>query len=71
LSPLLYLPSVYRLLEAHDLITSPAFALMKAADTFQQPTTAPSHQAQLAEEIVETLNSQICQEKSLMTLGIK
>jgi putative transposase len=34
--------SVYRLLKAHDLITSPAFILMKAADTFAQPTTAPN-----------------------------
>ena len=34
--------SVYRLLKAHDLITSPAFVLMKAADTFQHPTTAPN-----------------------------
>ena len=33
--------SVYRLLKAHDLITSPAFILMKAADTFAHPTTAP------------------------------
>ena len=33
--------SVYRLLKAHDLITSPAFVLMKAADRFQHPTTAP------------------------------
>jgi len=33
--------SVYRLLKAHDLITSPAFVLMKAADKFQHPTTAP------------------------------
>jgi len=32
--------SVYRLLKAHDLITSPAFVLMKAANKFQQPTTA-------------------------------
>src|SRR5260221_1112598 len=32
--------SVYRLLKAHDLITSPAFILMKAADRFAQPTTA-------------------------------
>ena len=32
--------SVYRLLKAHDLITSPAFLLMKAADTIAQPTTA-------------------------------
>jgi transposase InsO family protein len=32
--------SVYRLLKAHDLITRPAFVLMKAADKFQQPTTA-------------------------------
>jgi putative transposase len=28
------------LLKAHDLVTSPAFILMKAADTFAQPTTA-------------------------------
>jgi len=34
--------SVYRLLKAHDLITSPAFILMKAADHFVQPTTAPN-----------------------------
>ena len=34
--------SVYRLLKAHDLITSPAFVLMKAADKFQHPTTAPN-----------------------------
>ena len=32
--------SVYRLLKAHDLITSPAFIVMKAADRFQHPTTA-------------------------------
>ena len=34
--------SVYRLLKAHDLITSPAFILMKAADRFAHPTTAPN-----------------------------
>ena len=34
--------SVYRLLKTHDLITSPAFILMKAADTFQHPSTAPN-----------------------------
>jgi putative transposase len=34
--------SVYRLLKAHDLITSPAFILLKAADTFAHPTTAPN-----------------------------
>ena len=33
---------MYRLLKAHDLITSPAFILMKAADTFAHPTTAPN-----------------------------
>jgi putative transposase len=32
--------SVYRLLKARDLITSPAFILMQAADRFAQPTTA-------------------------------
>ena len=34
--------SVYRLLKAHDLITSPAFILMKAADRFAHPTSAPN-----------------------------
>ena len=32
--------SVYRLLKAHDLITSPAFIVMKASNTFQDKTTA-------------------------------
>ena len=32
--------SVYRILKAEGLITSPAFILMKAADRFQNPTTA-------------------------------
>ncbi len=31
--------SVYRLLKAQDLITSPAYILMQASDTFQQPST--------------------------------
>jgi putative transposase len=34
--------SVYRLLKGHGLITSPAFVLMKAADRFANPTTAPN-----------------------------
>ena len=34
--------SVYRLLKAHDLITSPAFTVIKAADAFTEPTTAPN-----------------------------
>src|SRR6202007_1398349 len=33
--------SVYRLLKAHDLIASPAFIVMKAADGFKDKTTAP------------------------------
>src|SRR6201988_895053 len=33
---------VYRLLKDHGLITSPAFILMKAADSFTKPTTAPN-----------------------------
>jgi putative transposase len=32
--------SVYRLLKAHDLITSPAFIVVKAADEFHSKTTA-------------------------------
>jgi len=31
--------SVYRLLKAHDLITSPAYILMQARDKFQHPAT--------------------------------
>ena len=34
--------SVYRLLKAHDLITSPAFVVVKAAEAFAEPTTAPN-----------------------------
>ena len=34
--------SVYRLLKAHDLIASPAFVVIKAADTFHDKTTAPN-----------------------------
>ncbi len=34
--------SVYRLLKAHDLITSPAFVVIKAADQFKDKTTAPN-----------------------------
>jgi putative transposase len=34
--------SVYRLLKAQDLIASPAFIVMKAADEFKDKTTAPN-----------------------------
>ena len=34
--------SVYRLLKAHDLIASPVFIVMKAADEFKDKTTAPN-----------------------------
>ncbi len=34
--------SVYRLLKARDLITSPAFVVIKAADEFRDKTTAPN-----------------------------
>ncbi len=34
--------SVYRLLKAHDLITSPAFVVIKAADAFHTKTTRPN-----------------------------
>jgi putative transposase len=38
--------SVYRLLKAHDLIASPAFIVIKAADAFKDKTTAPNQLAQ-------------------------
>ena len=34
--------TVYRILKQNNLITSPEFILMKAADRFQNPTTAPN-----------------------------
>ncbi len=34
--------SVYRLLKFHDLITSPAYVVIKAADEFKDKTTAPN-----------------------------
>ncbi len=34
--------SVYRLLKSHDLITSPAYIAIKAADEFKDKTTAPN-----------------------------
>ena len=34
--------SVYRLLKAHDLITSPAFVVIKAADAFKDKTVRPN-----------------------------
>ncbi len=34
--------SVYRLLRAHDLITSPAYVVIKAADAFHTKTMRPN-----------------------------
>ena len=34
--------TVYRLLKAHDLITSPAYVVIKAADRFHTQTTRPN-----------------------------
>ncbi len=34
--------SVYRILRAHDLVTSPAFVVIKAADAFREKTTGPN-----------------------------
>ena len=41
--------SVYRLLKAHDLITSPAFIVIKAADEFTDKTTVPNEMWPLGE----------------------
>lgn len=38
--------SVYRLLKAHDLITSPAFVVIKAANEFKDKTTRPNEMLQ-------------------------
>lgn len=34
--------SVYRLLKSYDLITSPAYVVVKAADEFRDKTTRPN-----------------------------
>ena len=41
--------SVYRLLKARDLIASPAFIVIKAADAFKDKTTAPNQLWHLSE----------------------
>jgi transposase-like protein len=41
--------SVYRLLKAHDLITSPAYGVIKAADEFKDKTTAPNQTCPLGD----------------------
>ena len=33
---------MYRILKAHDLITSPAYVLIRAADRFEYPTKRPN-----------------------------
>jgi len=38
--------SVYRLLKAHDLVPSPAFIVVKAADVFKDKTSAPNQLCQ-------------------------
>jgi putative transposase len=40
--------SVYRLLKAHDLITSPAYIVIKAAEAFKDKTSAPTQRASFA-----------------------
>ena len=52
--------SVYRLLKARDLIASPAFIVIKAADAFKDKTTAPNQlwRAPLAGRLTPTSMSQ-------------
>ena len=40
--------SVYRLLKSHDLITSPAYIVIRAADEFKDKTTAPNQMWQMS-----------------------
>jgi putative transposase len=44
--------TVYRLLKAHDLITSPAFVVIKAADEFKDKTTRPNEMWQTDFKII-------------------
>jgi putative transposase len=63
--------SVYRILKAQDLITSPAFVVIKAASEFREKTTAPN---QLWQTISPTSRSSAgagstCR-RSLMTIRV-
>lgn len=46
--------TVYRLLKAHDLITSPAFIVMKGAKEFQDKTAKPNEMWQTDFEVLES-----------------
>ena len=59
--------SVYRLLKAYDLITSPAFIVMKAADEFKDKTTAPD-QLRCVKGLVPAARSSPFRPRGLRTL---
>ena len=56
--------SVYRLLKAYDLITSPAFVVIKAANEFKDKTTAPN------EMLLSAMLRIACRAKGRQTLPI-
>ena len=57
--------SVYRILKAFDLITSPAFILLKAADKFAHPTTRVNEQTSTGRH-VPVINIDFSEEESLV-----
>ena len=60
--------SVYRLLKAHGLITSPAFVVIKAADEFRDKTTAPNQLWQSAHSSSRLPSRSACQLSKLTSL---
>ena len=56
---------VYRLLKAHGFISSPAYIVKKAADEFQDKTTAPCNSCSDVGmdnvEVMEPLLNEFCQ----------
>ena len=59
--------SVYRLLKAHDLIASPAFIVMKAADEFKDKTTAPNQLWQPGRRLLRTRPDNLAAERTDQT----
>ena len=63
--------TVYRLLKDHGLITSPAFILMKAADCFANPTTAPNQLWQTDFTYLKVIRPLECQSSLRANLSLR
>jgi hypothetical protein len=53
--------SVYRLLKVHDLITAPAYIVIKAADAFKDKTTPPTSSVRASQDPLRFVKRRLCQ----------